>query len=123
MKHFIFLAVSLFLSSLGFSQKIDETLSKKYSSEELITLKKVDSNTYELINYALQHACYIIDNPNGKNTSEFKAISVPDMTNLNFQNLGLSIIENQNQYFNIEGTDKLLVVKSTWVLNYEISKK
>jgi hypothetical protein len=87
------------------------------------TLKKVDSKKYELINFSLQNACYVIDNPVGKNTVEFKGISVPNLNKLNFQDLGLSIIEDQNQYFRIEGTNKLLVVKSTWVLNYEMSKK
>jgi hypothetical protein len=49
MKHFLFLAVSLFIGSYSFSQKVDETLSKKYTSEELKTLKKVDSKKFELI--------------------------------------------------------------------------
>lgn len=123
MKHFLFLAVSLFISTYSFSQKVDETLSKKYSSEELKTLKKVDSKKYELINFSLQNACYIIETPVGKNTSDFKAISVPDLTKLNFQDLGLSIIENQNQFFIIEGTNKMLVVKSAIVLNQELSSK
>jgi hypothetical protein len=123
MKHFLILTISLLLSGYSISQKVDETLSKKYSSEEMKTLKKVDSKKYELINFSLQNACYVIDNPVGKNTVEFKEISVPNLNKLNFQDLGLSIIEDQNQYFRIEGTNKLLVVKSTWVLNYEMSKK
>jgi len=123
MKHFLFLAVSLFISSYSFSQKVDETLSKKYSSEEMKTLKKVDSKKYELINFSLQNACYIIEIPAGKNTSEYQMISVPDLAKLNFQDLGLSIIENQNQYFLIQGTNKMLVVKSAIVLNQELSSK
>jgi hypothetical protein len=123
MKHFLFLAVSLFIGSYSFSQKVDETLSKKYTSEELKTLKKVDSKKFELINFSLQNACYVIDAPSGKNTSDFKVISVPDLTKLNFQELGLSIIENQNQYFLIQGTTKMLVVKSAIVLNQELSSK
>ncbi len=123
MKHFLFLAVSLFISSYSFSQKVDETLSKKYSSEEMKTLKKVDSKKYELINFSLQNACYIIETPAGKNTSEYQMISVPDLAKLNFQDLGLSIIENQNQYFLIQGTNKMLVVKSAIVLNQELSSK
>lgn len=111
------------MSGYSISQKVDETLSKNYSSEEMKTLKKVDSKKYELINFSLQNACYVIDNPAGKNTLEFQVISVPNLNKLNFQDLGLSIIEDQNQYFRIEGTNKLLVVKSTWVLNYEMSKK
>lgn len=123
MKHFLILTISLLTCGYSISQKVDETLSKKYSSEEMKTLKKVDSKKYELINFSLQNACYVIDNPSGKNTVEFQVISVPNMNKLNFQDLGLSIIEDQNQYFRIEGTNKLLVVKSTWVLNYEMSKK
>jgi len=32
-------------------------------------------------------------------------------------------IENQNQYFRIEGTDKMMVVKSNYVLKNEIENK
>lgn len=123
MKHFLFLAVSLFFSCYSFSQKVDETLSKKYTSEEMKTLKKVDSKKYELINYSLNNACYVIDMPSGKSTSEFKVVSVPNMSKLNYQDLGLSIIENENQYFLIQGTTKMLVVKSSIVLNQEFSSK
>ena len=41
--------------------------------------------------------------------------------NPTFDDLGLDII-NSNQYFKIEGTDKMLVVKSIWVLDNELGK-
>ena len=123
MKHILFLAFSLFIGCYSFSQKVDETLSKKYSTEEMKTLKKVDSKKYELINFSLQNACYIMDNPTGKNTLDYQVIAVPNLNKLNFQDLGLSIIENQNQYFRIEGTTKLLVVKSSIVLGQELTSK
>jgi hypothetical protein len=45
------------------------------------------------------------------------------MSKLNYQDLGLSIIENENQYFLIQGTTKMLVVKSSIVLKQEFSSK
>ena len=40
----------------------------------------------------------------------------------NFIDLGLEI-QGQNQYFQISGDDRLLVIKSKVVLNYEMQKK
>ena len=39
-------------------------------------------------------------------------IKIKDVNNLNFYKLNIEIIENDYQFFAIEGTDKMLVVKS-----------
>jgi hypothetical protein len=122
MKFFFFLAVSLYFSNGLLSQEIDVSLSKKYSKLELEQIKQNEIAKFELISYATKNACYVIDSPEGKDVSNFGTIVLDSFTNINYLDLGLSIIENQNQYFRIEGTNQLLVVKSTWVLNYEISK-
>lgn len=73
-----------------------------------------------LLNYALENAVYITEIPS-KNAIELKTISVP-LTILKFTDTGLKI-ENQNQYFRIEGTDKMMVVKSNYVLQNELKTK
>ena len=123
MKFIFFLSISLFFSNGLLSQEIDVVLSKKYSKIELEQIEQNEIVKFELISYATKNACYVIDSPEGKDVSNFGTIVLDSFKNINYLDLGLSIIENQNQYFRIEGTNQLLVVKSTWVLNYEISKK
>jgi len=74
----------------------------------------------KLLNYALENAVYITEIPS-KNAIELKTISVP-LTMVKFTDAGLKI-ENQNQYFKIEGKDKMLVVKSIYVLQNELKTK
>ncbi len=74
----------------------------------------------KLLNYALENAVYITGIPS-KNAMELKTISVP-LTIVKFTDAGLKI-ENQNQYFKIEGTDKMMVVKSNYVLHNELKTK
>ena len=123
MKYVLIFSILSFLSGSAFTQEIDAELSKIYSDSELVELQKNESKTYDLLKYAIGNACYLIDVPVDKKTPDFGTITLNNDSALNFQELGLSIITNQNQYFKVEGTDKLLVVKSTIVLNYELANK
>ena len=123
MKKSIFLFLFFtFLSHISFSQKVDQRLEKKYSKNEITQMIKNDPMNYKFLVYALDNACYIIDQPEGKSLSEFTSISIDINKPLNFLDFGLEI-KDQNQYFIIEGSDKLLVVKSNWVLNHELKTK
>ncbi len=117
----LFLFFTLFSNGF-FAQKMDHRLEKKYSKIEINQMMKDDPTHYNLLVYALDNACYIIDQPQDKSVSEFPSISIDDSKQLNFLSLGLEI-KDQNQYFQIKGTNKLLVVKSRWVLNHEINSK
>ena len=77
---------------------------------------------YNVLVYALDHACYVIDKPVEKDLSGFTTIPVDVSKPINFLDLGLEI-KDQNQYFLIQGTSKMLVVKSNWVLNHELTTK
>ena len=111
-----------FFSKISFSQMVDKRLEKKYSNKEINQIIKDDPGHYHFLVYALDNACYTIDQPKGKDLTEFTEISLDLKCPLNFLDLGLEI-KDQNQYFIIKGTNKLLVVKSNWVLNHELKTK
>ena len=73
-----------------------------------------------LLNYALNHAVYTTLLPN-KNAEQLKTLKVSPSI-VRFTDAALRI-ENQNQYFIIEGTDKMLVIKSKYVLQNELKNK
>ena len=123
MKKSIFLFLFFtFFSNISFSQMVDQRLEKKYSKKEINQIIQDDPRQYQFLVYALDNACYTIDPPKGKDLSEFTEISLDLKSPLNFLYLGLEI-KDQNQYFIIKGTNKLLVVKSNWVLNHELKTK
>jgi hypothetical protein len=111
-----------FFSKISFSQIVDQRLEKKYSKQEINKMIQDDPYKYHFLVYALDNACYTIDQPKDKNLSEFTQISLDVKSPLNFLDIGLEI-KDQNQYFIIKGTNKLLVVKSNWVLNHELKTK
>lgn len=109
--------------SLGsvFAQEIDDRLLSKYSQEELQQMIDTDSEQYQLLDYALDNALYVANYDNAKG-GNFETITVNSQSLPTFIELDLEITD-RNQYFKIEGEEKLLVVKSTWVLNHEMEKK
>jgi hypothetical protein len=92
-------------------------LEKSYSKSEL---KKMNSDDLILLDYALTNGVYVTALPS-KESSEIKELNVTSEIK-KFTDIGLRI-ENQNQYFNIVGTDKMLVVKSKYVLQNELKNK
>ena len=119
MKQILLFTIFLSASSVAFSQEIDARLSKRYSSTELADLKQNDPAKLTLLNYALDHACYITDVPKGKESGLNGVIEMNINEPIDFIALGLEI-QKTNQYIRIKGTDKVLVVKSEWVLTNEM---
>ena len=120
MKTLSIICFTLFLSAVSFGQQIDKRLLTKYNSEELELMKVSNPEKIGLLVYALDNAIYIIDIPKEKRP-ELVSIKQPQAGET-FLDLGIEIKET-NQYFRIEGTDKMLVMKSEWVLNHEINAK
>ena len=114
-----FIFVVFFLGD-GISQEIDKRLLGKYSEVELADLQLNSPDRLALLTYALDNACYFSDLPEGKSVV-LETISLTEIDVINYINLGLDI-EAQNQYYRVEGQDKMLVVKSEWVLNHEMNK-
>lgn len=104
-----------------FAQEIDDRLLSKYSQKELQTMIDTDLHQYELLDYALDNALYVANYDSSKG-GNFETILV-DSSNLpTFIELNVEITD-RNQYFKISGEEKLLVVKSAVILNYEMNKK
>lgn len=121
MKKLLTMAVMFFMGYTAFSQSTDDRLSKVYSSSELTQIQQDSPEKFKMLHYALDNACYVSDIPTGKEI-DLPTIVLKDIKQVPcFAELGLRI-ETQNQYFRIQGSNKMLVVKSEWVLNYEMEK-
>lgn len=121
-KHGFILAIALSICSFSFSQEIDVRLTKKYSQTELNQMIHENPSQYKMLVYALDNACYVIEVPEGKEIASFGTVDVDTSKPYTFIDLGLEIT-SQNQYLKINGTKKMLVVKSEWVLNHELTSK
>jgi len=120
MKLLTFLSFFFLSWSAVFAQDIDERLLSRYSQEELQTMIESDVDQYNLLKYALDNALYVANYDSAKG-GDFAQISVDTESLPTFLDLNLHITD-QNQYYKIEGEDKLLVVKSAVVLKYEMKK-
>ncbi len=123
------LFVTLIFVSFGhfaFSQKIDTRLLGNYSEAYLIDLQNENLKEYNLLVYAIDNACYTTNAPTGKSADISKTILWTESKSPNFLDLnkGFGIeLENFNQYILLEGTGKMLVVKSKIVLENELTNK
>lgn len=117
MKIKILVLFALFFVKAGFSQEVDARLLKVYSVEELNEIRSKSAENYNALIYGLDHGIDFIELSSEKPNPAKRTITVPSGA-YNYIDLGLKI-ENQNQYFQIEGTNKLILLKSFWVLNYE----
>ena len=121
MKIASFLCFIIISMSSAFAQEIDDRLLSKYSERELKKMIETDSDQYNLLDYALDNALYVANYDSSKG-GNFETILVDANDLPTFIELGLEITD-RNQYFRISGEDKLLVVKSAVILNYEMKKK
>ena len=112
------LALTLVLFSFGaFSQSndIDKRLLAKYTIEELSEIKVENPEQFKYLNYCLDKAWYITSLPKEKakkGDGRVGSISIKDINNINIYELNIEIIKDDYQFFAIEGTDKMLVIKS-----------
>jgi hypothetical protein len=117
------------LSLCSWSQTLETELSKSYSKEEIAQFKA--ENSLPLYDYALTHACYLIDAPQGKDVSNFQTIQLssnPDVPMviskepIVFTDFDLKILD-RTQYFLVANTNKILVVKSKNILSLEMQNQ
>lgn len=122
MKTTFILLLSILISSISFSQDFDKRLEKAYTSSQLKTLKQENPVQFNMLNYALDNALYLIDMPKEKMSEFQKTITYDLKKKATFLELGLTI-QKENQYFKINGTEKVLVVKSEWMLLNELNSR
>jgi hypothetical protein len=122
MKRLFLLSGFLFAFSSMHAQEADQRLYKSYSTSDIEQIKSEKPESIRMLNYALENACYLAPIPEGKDFGNLPEIKISNLSNLpSFAELGLKI-EKSNQYFRVSGSQQLLVVKSEWVLNYEMEK-
>jgi hypothetical protein len=123
------LFATLFYVSFGqfaFCQKIDTRLLENYSESYLIALQNENVKDYNLLVYAIDNACYTAQAPTGKSSDISQKIIWSVNEDPNFLDVNREfgiVLENFNQYILMEGTDKMLVVKSKFVLENELTNK
>lgn len=122
MKTTFILLLSILISSISFSQEFDKRLEKTYTSSQLTTMQKENPAQLNLLNYALDNVLYVIDMPKEKMSEIQKTITYDLKKKATFLELGLTI-QKENQYFKINGLDKVLVVKSEWMLLNELNSR
>ncbi|MEY4521708.1 MAG: hypothetical protein RIT10_893 [Bacteroidota bacterium] len=122
MKSTFILLFSILISSISLSQEFDKRLEKAYTSNQLTTMQKENPAQLKMLNYALDNALYVIDMPKEKMSEIQKSITYDLKKKATFLELGLTI-QKENQYLKINGLDKVLVVKSEWMLLNELNSR
>lgn len=117
------------ISLSAWSQTLEAELSKSYSLEEINQFQQ--ANLLPLYNFALTHACYLIDTPQGKDVSSFQTVQLSknplipveiSKEPIVFTDLGIKILD-KTQYFLVANTTKILVVKSKNILSLEMQNQ
>lgn len=117
------------ISLSAWSQTLEAELSKSYSLEEINQFQQ--ANLLPLYNFALTHACYLIDTPQGKDVSSFQTVQLSknplipmeiSKEPIFFTDLGIKILD-KTQYFLVANTTKILVVKSKNILSLEMQNQ
>ncbi len=103
------------------AQKASPALSESYTDRELKAFEQDKQGTIDVLNYAVDHACYTIIIPEGKDISQFPTILKPKGS-LRFTDYELRILD-RTQYFQLAGKNELLVVKSMNILKLEMQNK
>lgn len=116
-KAFFFVAFLTVFSSISFSQKYNSELLKSYSKSEI---QAFDAQTLNALEYGIENAIYFIAKPKEKQV-DFPTINNPKSLT-KFTELGLKIT-NENQYFEMNQSNQLMVVKSLFVLKNELLNK
>lgn len=120
MKLTIVSLIMVFCAFTAFSQNFDDRLSTLYSPEELSQIAQTNPERINILNYALDNACSVVAMPKGKESKLNGEIQIENLSSVSLDAVALKIAET-NQYFKITGTDKVLFVKSFFILENEMN--
>lgn len=110
-----------FLLCMGLSYGQDAN--RIHPGKQVRIAKETPVLTAEMEQYAVKNGSYIADRPSGgKESAVDGQISMENAQKVDPKAMGIKIID-RNQFFEITGTKKVLVVKSTWVLENEMKTK
>lgn len=113
-------AVSMFgIAAFAQSSSDKKKLLKKFSTSEI---NEMDIETLRFNAYCADNAFQIVDFPaekSGKVTLDGEKV-IADINNVNFYDLNIELKEEEYQYFSIQGTTKLLMIKPIFLIKSEI---
>lgn len=113
----IILLFVFFFGFSAFSQKYDKELLKSYSQKEL---ESFDYETIKALEYGIENAMYYTEISSAKDIVLSEIIiheNAKKFTDLNLK------ISSENQYLRVKGSNKMIVVKSLYVLKNELATK
>lgn len=119
MKKITLLVSAIFVfSAFSFAQtEIRET------AKEVQTMEQIAANSpaehAKLLKFAETHGSTIMDFPKGKEAKLDGEVTMEQAKLIDPIKMGLSIL-TANQYFRISGTEKMLMVKSVFILQQEM---
>jgi hypothetical protein len=106
----------MFSGSMLFGQntEFDSRLLVKYSVEELNKIEKENPSEMRFLLHCIENAQYITPFPEGKEGAVeiIGEVEIRDINNINFFELDVELIQDNYQYYTIEGSEMLLVIKS-----------
>ena len=106
----------MFSGSMLFGQntEFDSRLLVKYSVEELKKIEKENASEMRFLLHCIENAQYITPFPEGKEGAVeiIGKVEIRDINNINFFELDVELIQDNYQYYTIEGSEMLLVIKS-----------
>ena len=119
MKRFTLLVSSFFVfSAFSFAQtEIRETVKEPQTMEQIAANSPAEHA--KLLKFAETHGSTIMDFPKGKDAKLNGEVTMEQANLIDPIKMGLGILPT-NQYFRITGTDKMLMVKSVFLLQQEI---
>ena len=106
----------MFSGSMLFGQntEFDSRLLVKYSVEELNKIEKENPSEMRFLLHCIENAQYITPFPEGKEGAVeiIGKVEIRDINNINFFELDVELIQDNYQYYTVEGSEMLLVIKS-----------
>jgi len=111
----VIIFLSLFVNMLNAQTgSYDKRLLSKFSDKELQELQVNNPDSYAYWNFVVANAYAVMELPAAKsNDKELKGtVKIADINNVNILDLKLFPVSNQNQYYRIEGTSKMLMILS-----------
>lgn len=129
MKRIIIVGFALFLSTMSFAQSnkdLDKNLLVKYTKQELKEIKNSDPKEYEYLKYCVNNAFYIAAASKEKikaSPNQYKEVTLKNISVANFYDLKIDVLDSEYQTFLIEGTEKILIVKSKVHILRELKNK
>lgn len=122
--------LGLMCSTAALAQKstnVDEKLSAKFSKEEVNEMKKSDVSTYNFHVKVISNGWYLTDFPKQK-AQQSKGrytditLSQAELNDFNIYKHDIELLENDYQYFRVNGGEKMLVIRSVDHVNQLINK-